>query len=642
MIGTFRRSYSRVSVPALGVIEIVAFGWLALGAVVHRLPSGVSGKAAESAPPTVTTNAGHDLTADDLGAFLDGRVPSIMQRDDIAGAVVVVVKDGKVLLARGYGYADIAAKKRVSPEETLFRPASISKLFTWTAVMQLVEQGRLDLDRDVNTYLDFEIPHRFGKAVTLRHLMTHRAGFEESLKDLFVADVKKLTPLGPLLAAHLPRQIFVPGTTTAYSNYGAGLAGYIVQRVSERPFEDYIDEFIFQPLRMTHSTFRQPVPEPLGSLLSRTYSATSQPALETEWMPMAPAGGLSTTGADMARFMLAHLGEGELDGVRILKPETARLMHAGQVDDDAAGNGFTLGFIEKLRNGHRMISHNGRISTFRSDLNLMPDAGLGFFISCNGPVNCGPVWQHVFDRYFPPPGPEPPMLASAEQDGNAVAGRYLTSRRIETNGMNSLFQEIEVTAGADHTITTDGGEAWKTWSGAPKRWREVAPFVFQEVNGPDRILFQRDLSGRLRLVGAGWFAAEHADSMWSYDTMFVIYLVPLGAFFLTLLAWPVGALVRRHYGRKLSLSRQQRWQRWIVRIVCACNLAGLFFPLFAEGWFRAAMIMVVGLLGTVFVGWAAVGAWRSREYGFLTKLWYVALVPTCLVQAWNVFHGHLY
>ena len=130
--------------------------------------------------------------------------------------------------------------------------------------------------------------------------------------------------------------------------------------------------------------------------------------------------------------------------------------------------------------------------------------------------------------------------------------------------------------------------------------------------------------------------------MWSYDTMFVIYLVPLGAFFLTLLAWPVGALVRRHYGRKLSLSRQQRWQRWIVRIVCACYLAGNIFLISAEGWFRVMMIMVVGLLGTVFVGWAAVGAWRSREYGFLTKLWYVALVPTCLVQAWNVFHGHLY
>ena len=127
----------------------------------------------------------HELTAQDLEAFLDGIIPLQLQREDIAGATIAVVKDGNLLFGKGYGYADYEKKKRVSAEETLFRPGSVSKLFTWTAVMQLVEQGKLDLDRDVNEYLDFKIPEAFGKPITLKNLLTHTPGFEEQIKDLF-------------------------------------------------------------------------------------------------------------------------------------------------------------------------------------------------------------------------------------------------------------------------------------------------------------------------------------------------------------------------------------------------------------------------------------------------------------------------
>ena len=169
------------------------------------------------------------LTAADAAAFLDGMLPSGMAIGDIAGATVAIVKDDAVLLTRAYGFADVEKRIPVSAEQTLFRPASISKLFTWTAVMQQVEAGKLDLDGDINDYLDFKIEGYGGAPIKLRHLLTHTAGFEESLLDLLVEDVAKVKPLGEALKDGIPARIYPPGTVPAYSNYGASLGGYIVR-----------------------------------------------------------------------------------------------------------------------------------------------------------------------------------------------------------------------------------------------------------------------------------------------------------------------------------------------------------------------------------------------------------------------------
>ncbi|HEX4545969.1 MAG TPA: serine hydrolase domain-containing protein, partial [Candidatus Acidoferrum sp.] len=198
---------------------------------------------AKNPPPAPAATApapekrGVELTATDLDSFLDGFMPQQIEKADIAGAVIAVVKDGKIIFEKGYGYSDAEKKTPVSPQDTLFRPGSISKLFTWTAVMQQVEQGKLDLDRDVNDYLDFKIPQTFGKPTTLRDIMTHRSGLEETIKDLFVSSEKDLTPIAQYLPSHLPAQIFPPGTIPAYSNYATTLAAYIVQRVSGEPFD---------------------------------------------------------------------------------------------------------------------------------------------------------------------------------------------------------------------------------------------------------------------------------------------------------------------------------------------------------------------------------------------------------------------
>lgn len=195
-------------------------------------PAAVAGKPSEATAPI----AAHPLEKADLEAFFDGIVPLQLERSDVAGATVLVMKDGKELLKKGYGFVDVAKKKAVDPETSMFRLASISKLFTWISAMQLVEQGQLDLDTDVNKYLDFQIAPAFGKPITLRNLMTHTGGFEEEIRDVLITDPKKAAPLREFLIENQPHRIFPPGEVPAYSNYGVGLGGYIVQRASGEPF----------------------------------------------------------------------------------------------------------------------------------------------------------------------------------------------------------------------------------------------------------------------------------------------------------------------------------------------------------------------------------------------------------------------
>ncbi|HEX4860445.1 MAG TPA: serine hydrolase domain-containing protein, partial [Rhizomicrobium sp.] len=258
------------------------------------------------APPTAKGEV-HALTAEDLHGFLDGMIPYALHRGDIAGATIAVVKDGHLLFAQGYGYADIKTMRPVVADETLFRPGSVSKLFTWTSVMQLVEQGKLDLDRDVNDYLDFKVPEKFGKPITLRNIMTHTSGFEETLSELFLAKPEQQYPLREYLIRHMPQRIFPPGKVVAYSNYATTMAGYIVQRVSGEPFDAYVEHHIFAPLGMTHSTFSQPLPAKFAGDMAKGYKVASAPAGPYELVGLAPAGSLAASGGDMARFMIAHL-----------------------------------------------------------------------------------------------------------------------------------------------------------------------------------------------------------------------------------------------------------------------------------------------------------------------------------------------
>jgi CubicO group peptidase (beta-lactamase class C family) len=611
-----------------------------------------------SNPPTVPARSATEITASDVEAFLDGLVPMQLQRDDIAGAVIVVVKDGNVLVSKGYGYADIKARTPVSPGATLFRPGSISKTFTWTAVMQLVEQGKLNLDRDVNDYLDFQVPHTFGRPVTLRNLMTHTAGFEEVIKDLAVDRIEELPRLQPFVISHQPKQIYVPGTIPAYSNYGADLAGYIVQRVSGMPFEQYVQQNIFEPLGMLHATFVQPLPNSLKPMMSNGYALASQDAKPFELVPPEPApdGSLSITGADMAPFMIAHLQNGRYGEARLLQQQTTEMMHARQFAMDSGVNGMALGFYEESRNGLRIIGHGGDLSYFHSDMHLVLDKGLGFFVSYNssGKGDLDPrtaLWEEFLDRYFPLTTPN--TEAPGKDAVDSVPGKYLSSRRAQTTIMKALWfvlAEPSVSQASDGTIQVD---SMNDFAGQPKRWRGIGGMNFREVGGQQLLVFKPDASGHLQMITEDPIEIFQRVS-WNENK--TVWTITLGfatlVFVLTLLLWPVAALLRRHYKKNLTLDPIQRRLRLLVKIVCAVDLgafvafAGILvygfsnLSLFSERldpWLRMVQLLfLIGLLGAIAMLYGSYRLWRSSSRGIWTTIYSISLVLSAFVYIWIV------
>ena len=539
---------------------------------------------------------------------------------------------------------------------TLFRPGSIAKLFTATAVMQLVEQGKLDLDRDVNEYLDFAIPKTYAEPVTLRRILTHTAGFEETLKNLFVPSAREIRPIREYLIAALPQRIFPPGTVPSYSNYGLTLAGYIVERTSGELFEKYVEKHIFDPLHMTRSTFAQPLPPTLESLMSHGYLAAAQGSRPFEFVPASPAGALSATGADMSRFMLAFLGEGTLDGATILKPETVRAMQSRQFELHPALRAMGLIFIDYSMNGHRIVGHGGDTIYFHSDMILMPDARVGVFISYNsqGSRPGGgrtEVIRGFLNRYFPDREVPPTSvdLKTAQADGRAVSGVYQGSRRGESTLMKlaAVLTQISVNSDPDGILTIEGVISPR---GGLKRWREIGPLLYREVDGPDVIAFRRGPDGAVTdlFPSSPIHLAQRVAGFGSKKVLQPLVGGSLGLLVITLILWPVAVIIRKRYARPLFSTTTDRLLYLLSRIICLLqvgfialiavplSLANRNIAFIGDGinpWLTTAHVLGwAATFGLIVLAIAAVRFWKVPNLG-----WWARMQATLLLLASVVF-----
>jgi CubicO group peptidase (beta-lactamase class C family) len=622
--------------------------------------------AAQATTPAPAQSPATLLTKEDVQTFLDALVPDQLQNRNMAGAVVSVVKDGQVLVERGYGYADFAAKKPVLPDRTLFRPGSISKLFTAIAVMQLVEQGKLDLDRDVNEYLDFQIPKTYAEPVTLRRLLTHTGGFEEVVKNLFVVSAQETKPLHDYLVVALPARIFPPGRIPAYSNYGLALAGYIVQRVSGEKFEAYIDNHILKPLKMQSSTFEQPLPGALSADMSKGYLVATKPAKDFEFVEAAPAGALSITAADMSRFMLAMLQDGALDGAAILKPESLRAMQAHQFELHPTLNGIGFVFFDYSTNGQHIVGHGGDTLWFHSDLYLFTEAHVGLFISYNSagvprPISSRVELERAFlDRYFPDtrPAAKAVDLVVAREDGLAAAGVYQTTRRAETTllKLGTLFGQTAVKSDHDGALTIEDS---KNQRGELKKWRETGPLLYHEVDGPGLLAFRRDPSGKVNELLPQLSVFEFQRVPWYENKQFInpILLISIAVTALTVLLWPVTVVCRKKYQRPLFSSTGNRIIYLVSRIVCLIELAFLVILAVltkrvseeiallgnaANHWLQLLHLLGWSFsAGTIFLIFAAILFWKTRAAGWWARTHAVLLALSGIAFVLIAWHWHL-
>ena len=605
----------------------------------------------------------------EMEAFLDEELGREMEKHHIAGAAVSVVKDGKLFLAKGYGSADIENGIPVDPEQTIFHVGSVGKLFTWTAVMQLVEEGKLDLDEDINTYLDFRIPDTYPQPITLRHLMTHTSGFEDRWLNSVVSDPSELVPAREWLVSYMPARVHPPGEVAGYSNYNAMLAGYIVARVAGEPYDQYIQEHIFDPLGMAHSTARSPIPPDLRARLSVGYTYedgafqafpdyTAQPAL---W----PSGAHQATVTDMARFMIAHLENGRyrdanIDGARILKEDTTRQMHSTLYTPDPRLLGSAYGFADVSDNGQRTLGHEGYFPPMRSRLLLLPDQNLGVFVAYNSEGAGALTTQHIgfqrafFDHYYPAPAVKPiqPPADFAERAGRFV-GLYKYASSPATT-----FQKVGGLVGANTVEIRDPGDGTLLLSigGYELRFVEVEPLYFRQVDGQFGMVFREDDQGRITHMDTDLMPQYTGVKLNWYETpgfnlplLLVCVLV-----FLSMIPVAVIRFIRnrRPSSDRKPASRGARVAYWIIVGISVLNL--LFVVGMVPGFdppteLHGAQLIVkivlgVGVLSAVLTVGAliySVLAWKRGYWGIAARVHYTLVTVAALAFVWFLNYWNL-
>ena len=605
------------------------------------------GAAADSVAP----QAPLELTADNLASVVDPMMTEWIDGRKGAGAVVVVVTRDAPVFAKGYGFSDIKAKKLFTADTTLVRPGSISKLFTGIAVMQLVDAGKVDLDRDVNGYIDFVIPTAEGDVpVTLRRLLTHRAGFEEHWKGLFSSNGEP-EPLGRWLAENLPRRLFPQGDVEAYSNYGLALAGYVVERASGEPFVSYVERHVLEPLGMSHSTFQQPLPDELVPLMAKGYRTSDQPPLGFfETIAATPAGGLSATGTDMGRFMRALMNGGALDGASVLAKVRLDQMMAPSNATPAGYLGLVF-FGTKVA-GHDSIGHGGETLTFFSDLTLFPEQGVGIFVCRDGIGEIKEVEEipdpeaAIAERF---------LIKTSEGDGPSgttfstdsdLAGVYNSSRRAESSWVR-LYDLV-----SQRLVKIDSAENVSLFSA-------IWPFGDGETFKPvGRNLYEGPASERFAFIndpGSQPYIAEPALRLqrvpWFLDVRWIApaLAVSTGVAALTILAWPVAALWRHWRNRPWSQDADRR-KYLAVRLVLLVDVVvivatlvlffiSLAFPTVLNDTLDRLLVTLyalawLGALGAILTVWTAVVFWRNRVGSRWSRIHHSLIAASTVMIAW--------
>lgn len=472
-------------------------------------PVNAEGLIPASAGSLTPANAGRK----ELQRFIDRFFAAHMKTYHLPGAVFVLVKDGKIFFAKGYGYANRAKRTPVVPARTVFRLCSVSKVFTATAVLQLAEQKRVRLDADANRYLTrFQLPAGFSRPVTLADLLQHTGGFEERHIGRSTLDATSLRPLGPFLADLLPSRVAPPGQVYSYSDFGYSLAGYVVEARSGLPFARYVERRIFRPLAMHQSSFQQRLPPGLKANLATGYDVGDDGALHPaplEYLNTAPAAGMMATATDVAHFMIAQLQEGRFKSSRILGANTIREMQRQHFSSYPPGYltpGVTYGFDLSYWNGRRILEHAGALRGFSSLLVLLPTQKLGFFIAGNTSRDAYlfDLKRRFMDHYFPVRTKSVRLRSPKDLQGDLdrFTGSYWSTEYSHhtIEKLRQLLNQVQVTAGGNRTLIAH------FWDGRTVRVTRLAPLLFGRIDDQNITYwaFQQDAEGQItRMIPGG-------------------------------------------------------------------------------------------------------------------------------------------
>jgi CubicO group peptidase (beta-lactamase class C family) len=546
---------------------------------------------------STTVVSANDIQDTSLEAFFDNTMNSKLEQYHIPNAAVAVVKDGTIVYKKGFGLADIENNVPVDPNTTLFRIGSTSKLITWTAVMQMVEAGRLDLNTDVNRYLDFEILPRLAKSlqktiaesVTMTHLMTHTPGFEDHPSMLFRLSEDDLLPLNEYMKNYQPARIFPAGEVAAYSNYGTALAGYIVERLSGQPFSDYVEKNIFSPLNMKNSTYRQPPILNSPACIAKPYRFINGSYTEAgfEYIMLEPSGSMSSTASDMANFMLAHLSGGTYNGGRILKETTVKEMHKQHFTYDPELGGMTLGFMEGVFNEKEVLFHGGSTMLYNTGLYLVPEVNTGIFISYSGGNHLlhSEVFQEFMDYYYPM---NAPVKAVPGEGSRERAEKFIGEYQMNRKSVTTDDKIVSILAGGIINVAVnEDGYLLVTNGGETNQFVEIEPGVYQNLREGrtqdafgrfHKIIFKTDPLGRIMLTTDGPMtyskAPFYSTVNFTASAALIIILIVIGSLIYWIIRMIAGWFKRgKNKGRSATIAS---WVGICTSITILVLVANLF------------------------------------------------------------------
>lgn len=632
----------------VGLVKLVAWAMMSICAV------GASNAAFAQEEDASEPIAVFELYPD-LETFVDGMMDTQFRLLDIPAMTVSIVKDGEVILAKGYGMQNREEDIPVTADKSMFRIGSTSKLFTWTAVMQQVERGNLDLDTDVNEYLKtFQIPATFDEPITLKHIFTHTAGFEEGgLGYLLNYDPETATTIQEFLSKYIPARVNKPGAYGSYSNYATALAGLIVQNVSGVPFDDYVEQNIFEPLGMDHSSFREPLPGNIISDMTIGYEREAgvlKPLRYEVLGGVRPAGSMASSAVDMAKFMLAHLNGGSLGEAQILKPETVALMHSVLFRGDERLSGIAHGFYEEIINGHRLIGHGGDTFQFHTDMLLDKDEDLGIFISyqtLTGAKGRGEFIRTFYDQYYPEPLEAITPPADFNERADKYAGTYLFWRRNFSTlekAMGLAGGGFSVAPSGENTLILSGFEE-------PMQFVEIDKNLFRQVDGKLKIAFGEDASGEiydLHIDGLPFMGMSRAPG---FESALFKTLLPIVSLLLFLTVWS-GWLYRRKEYKTMPAEELSA-----IRLSLAVSTSNLVFVMLAVGILTtyqmeiyediptiltvSLLLPIIAVLATIGMVYFAVKAWREGFWRLGRRIHYTLVAAAAVFMAvfynyWNV------
>ena len=442
-------------------------------------------------------------TFSDVETLLDPIVAERMEKLHIPGAVVSIVKDGKIIFIKGYGVADVEKKNPVLPDKTIFRIGSITKVFTAIAVIQMADRGKISLSDDVNKYLKgVQVPATFSQPITFANLLTHTSGLDEISPGRHTSNKAEIVPLDAFLKSRIVRQ-FPPGQIISYSTYNPALAALIVEQMTGTPFKTYLEKNIFAPLKMTRTSITAVKKEYEQDLATGyEFNENKYQKLPFEWFNTYPASDINSTATDMARFMIANLQYGAIDGNRILSEAAAREMQQTHFRNHPEIPGWAYGFQEFTQNNLRFIEHGGSMDDgYSAMMTIVPEKGFGIFVAGNtesgGFGIAEAVKKAFFNRYYPgQTKPEVPQMKNPSPDAlRKFAGKYRSIIYCHTCLPNTAYvpNPFEVKVTDDGMLSFVGG-----------RWKQIGPMLFiladGERAGQVRFGFKENAKGEIAFM----------------------------------------------------------------------------------------------------------------------------------------------